>query len=127
MKTNVSDERQRYLPGAIAARPAHRPARWPGRFLERGGDDLRGKVEIGAQELDPVVGEIPVVVHPRKGLANVLLRFEALHQLNHLQIWDINIRMLCEIVILLRIANSLCIIELLELIRLRERERGKSD
>lgn len=110
---NVRDERRRkYLPGAIAARPAHRPAGWPGRFLERGGDDLRGKVEIAAQELDPVVGEIPVVVHPRKGLANILLRFEALHQLNHLQIWHIDVGMLCEIVILLRIANSLCIIQL---------------
>lgn len=46
-------------------------------------------------------------MHPCKGLPYVLLRLEALHQLDNLQIRDIDIGMFREIVVLFRIANSL--------------------
>jgi len=46
-------------------------------------------------------------MHPRKCLPNVLLGLETLHELNHLQVWYINQRMLWEIEILLSKAYSL--------------------
>lgn len=47
-------------------------------------------------------------MHPRKCLTNILPRFEALHQLNHLQVWNIDFWVLRKIIILLCIAYSLC-------------------
>lgn len=76
-------------------------------LLESGGDDLRRKVEVCPEMLDAIVGEEPVIVHPGKCLSDVLLRLEALHQLNHLQIRDINLRVLRKIEVLLRVAYSL--------------------
>ncbi|MFS7969232.1 hypothetical protein Hanom_Chr09g00806701 [Helianthus anomalus] len=47
-------------------------------------------------------------MHPSERLLHILLRFKALHELNHLQIRYIDFRMLCQIVILLSKANTLC-------------------
>ena len=47
-------------------------------------------------------------MHPSESLTHVLLGFEALHQLYYLQIWHIDLRMLREVEVLLRIANALC-------------------
>lgn len=96
------------IPRAITGRPtAHRAARRANRFLQRSRNNLRREIEVGPEELDPIIGEVPVVMHPGEGLPHVLLGFEALHQLNHLQIRDIDIRVLREVVVLLRVANSL--------------------
>lgn len=95
------------IPRPIPGWAAHGPAWGPGRFLQRSRDNLRRQIEVATEELNPIIGEVPVVMHPGEGLPHVLLGFEALHQLNHLQIRDIDIWVLCEVVVLLRIANSL--------------------
>lgn len=87
-------------------------AHWPSdglALLQSGWDDLRGKIEVVPQKLNPIVGQIPVIMHPSEGLANVLLRLEALHKLDHLQIRDIDFRVLRKVIVLLREANALWI------------------
>lgn len=46
-------------------------------------------------------------MHPCESLRHVLLRLEALHQLDDLQVRHIDQRMLCHIIILLREKNAL--------------------
>ena len=76
-------------------------------FLQSGRDNFRGKIQVSPQKLNPIIGKVPVVVHPCKCLTNIFLGFEALHELNNLEIGNINLRMLCKIVVLFCIANSL--------------------
>ena len=78
-----------------------------GGLLKSSRNNFRGKIEVSPQELDAVVRKIPVVMHPSESFPNVFLGLEALHQLNHLQVRDIDLGMLRQIKIFLRIANSL--------------------
>jgi len=95
------------LPGAITGWATEWSSGGLGLLLKSGGHDFWGKVEICSEELNSIVGEEPVIMHPSKCLAHVLPGLEALHQLYHLQIWNINLRVLRQIVVLLRKANSL--------------------
>jgi hypothetical protein len=45
---------------------------------------IRGEVEVLAQVLDALVGEVPVVVPPRELALDQLLGREGLHELDHL-------------------------------------------
>lgn len=74
------------LPWAITGRAAKAATsrRRAGSSLQSVGNNLGWQIEIGSQKLNAVVGQVPVVVHPGKGLPHVLLGFEALHQLDHL-------------------------------------------
>ena len=96
------------IPRAITGWATKGSARWLGLFLQSGRDNFGRKVKVSSEKLDAIVGEEPVIVHPSKGLPYVLAGLEALHQLNHLQIRHINLRVLRQIEVLLRIANSLC-------------------
>ena len=86
---------------------AHGPAGGLGLLLQGRRDDLRGEIEVVPQKLDAIVGQVPVIMHPSEGLAHILLRLEALHQLYHLKVRDIDIRVLRQIEVLLGIANTL--------------------
>jgi len=103
------------IPRAITGWATKGSARWLGLFLQSGRHNFGRKVKVSSQKLDAVVGEKPVIMHPSEGLPHVLARFEALHKLNHLQIRHINLRMLRQIEVLLRKANSLCTINNLTL------------
>lgn len=63
------------------------------------GDDLRGKVEVCAEELIAVVGEEPVVAHPAERLPHIALRFEDFY---HMQVRDIDVGVLGQVVVLHR-------------------------
>lgn len=95
------------LPRAVARWATKGSASWLCLLLQSVGDNLRRKIEVVPQELNAIIGEVPVIVHPRKGLPHILLRLEALHQLNHLQIRHIDLGMLWQVVVFLRIAHSL--------------------
>ena len=69
-------------------------ARRLGRLLESVRHDLRWQVEEAAQVLNAFVGEVPVVVLPRESLPDEFLGLEALHELDHLQVRHINLRVL---------------------------------
>ena len=58
--------------------------------------------------LNAIVGEVPVVVLPGEGLPDVLLGLEALHELDHLEVGHINLRVLRQVVVLLGIEHALC-------------------
>ena len=96
------------LPWAVTLWATKWSARRFGGFLQGGRHDFRWKIEVRPQKLNSIIGEVPVIVHPSKSLTHVTLGFKALHELNRLQIWDINLWVLCKIVILLCIADSLC-------------------
>ena len=95
------------LPGAITGWATEWSSGGLGLLLESGRDNFGWKVEVSPKELNSIVGEEPVIVHPRKCLPHILSGFEALHQLYHLQIRHINLWVLCQIEVLLRKANSL--------------------
>ena len=76
-------------------------------FLQGGRNNFWWKIQVRPQKLNPVIGKIPVVVHPSKCLTNIFLGFEALHELNNLEIRNVNLRVLCKVEVLLCIANSL--------------------
>jgi len=50
----------------------------------------------------------PVVVPPCKALLHELLAFEALHELDDMQVRHINFRVLLQVVILLSLQHALC-------------------
>jgi len=98
----------RWAPWAVTRRTrAKRAARRPGRLLERGRHDLRWQVEVVAEVLNAIVGEVPVVVLPGEGLPDVLLGLEALHELDHLQVGHVNLRVLRQVVVLLGVQHAL--------------------
>jgi len=98
------------IPRAITGGATKGSARWLGLFLQSGRNNFGRKVKVGSEKLDAIIGEEPVIMHPSKGLSHVLTGLETLHQLNHLQIRHINLRVLRQIEVLLRKANSLCTI-----------------
>ena len=57
-------------------------------LLQSGGNNLRREIEVSPQKVNAFVSEKPVVMHPCKRLPHVLLRLEALHQFDYLQIRD---------------------------------------
>lgn len=57
--------------------------------------------------LNTVVGQVPVVVPPCERLPNVFLRLEGLHQLDNLQIRDIDLGVLGGVEVLFRVQDSL--------------------
>lgn len=57
--------------------------------------------------LNTVIGQIPVVVPPCEVLLHVLLRLEALHKLNDLQVGHIDLGVFRGIVILLGVQDTL--------------------
>ena len=79
-------------------------------LLQSSRDNFGRKVKVSSEKLDAIVGEEPVIVHPSKSFSHVLARLETLHQLNHLQIRHVDLRVLGQIEVLLREANSLCTI-----------------
>jgi hypothetical protein len=83
-------------------------ARWPGRLLERGRHNLRWQVEVVAEVLNAVIGEVPVVVLPGEGLPDIFLGLKALHELDHLQVRHIDLRVLRQVVVLLGVQHTLC-------------------
>lgn len=113
------------VPRAVAGWATQGPAGGLGLLLQSSRDNLRRKVEVVPQKLDAVIGEVPVVMHPSEGLAHVLLRLEALHQLYHLQVRHIDLRMLRQVIVLLRIAHSLCKNPQKKIFRLKS--KGKSN
>jgi hypothetical protein len=50
----------------------------------------------------------PVVVPPGKPLSHQLLALEALHELENMQVWDINLGMLLKVEVLLGLQDALC-------------------
>ena len=82
------------LPWAIARRTTQRATEGLGGFLQGGGHNFRWKIEVSPQMLDSIIGKVPIIVHPRECLPHKLLGFKALHQLDHLQIRNIDLRML---------------------------------
>jgi hypothetical protein len=58
--------------------------------------------------LNAIIGEVPVVVLPGEGLPYVLLGLETLHELDHLQVRHIDLRVLRQVVVLLGIQHTLC-------------------
>jgi len=76
-------------------------------FLQSSRNNFWWKIQVSPQKLNPIIGKIPVVVHPCKCLTNIFLGFEALHELNNLEIGNINLWVLCKVEIFFRIANSL--------------------
>mmetsp|Transcript_38276 Transcript_38276/g.95120 ORF Transcript_38276/g.95120 Transcript_38276/m.95120 type:complete len:208 (-) Transcript_38276:115-738(-) len=77
--------------GAIAGRTAssllrHGAGGGARGLLQGVGHHIRGEVEVLAQVLDALVGEVPVVVPPRELALDQLLGREGLHELDHLQV-----------------------------------------
>ena len=96
-------------PGAVTRwAKAEGAGRGLGGLLEGVGHDLRRQVEEGAEELNAVVGQVPVVVLPREGLPDVLLGLEALHELDDLEVQGIDLGVLGQVVVLLGVQDSLC-------------------
>uniref|UniRef100_J3L848 Uncharacterized protein n=1 Tax=Oryza brachyantha TaxID=4533 RepID=J3L848_ORYBR len=61
-------------PGAVTRRArAEWARRGLGRLLEGVRHNLRWQVEVAAEVLDAIIGQVPVVVLPREGLPHVLL------------------------------------------------------
>ena len=96
------------VPWAVVTRASQRPLSGLGLLLQGSRDNLRREIEIVPEELDTIVCEVPVVVHPGKSLANIFFRLKTLHELNHLKIRYINIWVLGQIIVFLCIENSLC-------------------
>lgn len=94
------------LPGAVT-RWSHGPSGGLNGFLQSCRDNFGWKVQVSSQKFNAVIGKVPVVMHPGKGLPHVLFRLKALHQFNNLQIRHINFGVLREIVVLFGIAHSL--------------------
>jgi hypothetical protein len=100
--------KKKALPWAVTRRARAKRAAWrPGRLLERGRHNLRWQVEVVAQVLNAIIGEVPVVVLPGEGLPDVLLGLEALHELDHLQVGHIDLRVLRQVVVLLGVQHAL--------------------
>ncbi|CAL9103876.1 unnamed protein product, partial [Musa acuminata var. zebrina] len=68
-----------------------------------GGSVVASKTSSGLQEQSPMA----VVVLPGKGLTHILPRFEALHELDHLEVRNIDLRVLREVIVLLRVQHPL--------------------
>ncbi|KAG5569385.1 hypothetical protein H5410_059151 [Solanum commersonii] len=49
-------------------------------------ENIRRKLKVTPEEVNAIICKMPVAVLPRENLANILFIFEALHQLDHLQI-----------------------------------------
>lgn len=96
------------LPWTVTRWATHWPTRGFHRLLQGGRHNLWWEIQVSPKKLNPIISEVPVVVHPCKCLPYIFLWLKALHQLNHLQIWNINFGVFCKIVVLLCIANSLC-------------------
>ena len=100
------------LPWAIARWATKRPTTsrtGTRRPLQSVGNDLGWQIEVIPQKLNAIVGQIPVIVHPSKCLPHILLGFEALHELDDLQVRHIYLWVLRKVVILLCVAHALCI------------------
>jgi hypothetical protein len=79
-------------------------AEWPvkrlGRLLQRVRNNLIWQVEEATQVLNAFIGEVPVVVLPREVLPDVFLLPEALHELDHLEVQHVNMRVLRQVLVL---------------------------
>ena len=97
------------LPGAVTRWARAEGTRWGlGGLLEGIRHNLRWQVEEGAEVLNAIVGEVPVVILPGEGLPDVLLGLEALHELDHLQVGHVDLRVLRQVVVLLGVQHALC-------------------
>ena len=103
------EERRKLGPWAITrGARAKWAAWWPCRLLECSRYNLRRQVKVIPQVLNAIISEVPVVVLPGEGLPDILLGLEALHELDDLKVWHINLWVFCQIVVLLGVQNPLC-------------------
>mmetsp|Transcript_78194 Transcript_78194/g.138055 ORF Transcript_78194/g.138055 Transcript_78194/m.138055 type:complete len:200 (-) Transcript_78194:65-664(-) len=72
----------------------------PGGLLQCGGNDLRGQVQVLTEVLNPLVGQIVVVVAPSVLCLDESLGVEAAHQLNADQVGNVHLGMLLAEVLL---------------------------
>eukprot|EP00958_Prasinococcus_capsulatus_P010868 scaffold1068_cov375-Prasinococcus_capsulatus_cf.AAC.4 len=86
---------------------AHRTARSASCLLQSRWHDLAWQRQVLAQVVDTGVGEVPVVVSPRETLNDQLPGLEGLHELDDLKVWHIYLRMLRQVVVLLRVQHAL--------------------
>ena len=80
---------QRYkpnIPWAITRWATEGTTNGLSRLLQGRRNNIRRKVKVSSQELNPFIGQKPIVVHPSERLPNVLLGLETLHELDHLQV-----------------------------------------
>lgn len=63
-------------------------------LLQGGGDDVVWQVQVCAEELDTLVGEVPVVVSPVELLGDVATGLEGLHLLEDMQVGHVKLDVL---------------------------------
>ena len=75
--------------------------------LQGTGDHLLRKAEKSTEELNALVGEVPVIPLPREGLSDVTARLEGLHQLDDVEVAARHMGVLSGVVVLLGDHNTL--------------------
>eukprot|EP00212_Chloropicon_laureae_P009263 CAMPEP_0197492798 /NCGR_PEP_ID=MMETSP1311-20131121/15151_1 /TAXON_ID=464262 /ORGANISM="Genus nov. species nov., Strain RCC856" /LENGTH=180 /DNA_ID=CAMNT_0043037905 /DNA_START=141 /DNA_END=683 /DNA_ORIENTATION=+ len=86
-----------------------------GGLLQGVWNDLGRQVEVLPQVLDALVGQEPVVVSPGELLGDELLRLEALHELDDLEVGHVDHGVLWKVEVLLSVQDSLAEEELVNL------------